>query len=171
MQLLGNFIARAIADDCIPPKFVQSFPRSDDCKLAQSAIDHANTLLNMEHGLVRLDSVWGLGGGMRPVKYLVKKIRIIIDEYLSSLDINEATQCLQELEVPHFHHEFVFEAVYCAIEDMGDKTVDLICELLKSLTLATVITVDQLKNVSQCLVTFFSLNNFLIIFSGIQSCL
>lgn len=61
----------------------------------------------MRHGLVRLDNVWGVGGGTRPVKYLVKQMVMLLEEYLSSSDIAEATRCLQELEVPHFHHELV----------------------------------------------------------------
>ena len=38
---------------------------------AKKALCRADTLLNMKHGLVRLDNVWGVGGGIRPVKYLV----------------------------------------------------------------------------------------------------
>ena len=66
----------------------------------------------MRHGLVRLDNVWGVGGGTRPVKYLVKKMVLLLQEYLSSSDIAEATRCLTELEVPHFHHELVSE-IHC----------------------------------------------------------
>lgn len=58
---------------------------------------------------MRLDNVWGVGGGVRPVKYLVKRIVLLLQEYLTSKDINEATLCLKELEVPHFHHELVYE--------------------------------------------------------------
>ena len=34
---------------------------------------------------------------------------MLLKEYLSSSDIREATQCLTELNVPHFHHEVVYE--------------------------------------------------------------
>jgi len=37
-------------------------------------LSEANLLLRMKHGMVRLDSVWGAGGGRRPVKHLVKKV-------------------------------------------------------------------------------------------------
>lgn len=144
--VLGNFIARAVADDCIPPKFVQQYKGIVECSQARLAIEHADVLLSMKHGLVKLDSVWGVSGGMRPVKYLIKKIQSLLKEYLSSGDIEEATRCLQELEVPHFHHEFVYEAVVMAIEDMGERAMDLICALLKSLSAAVIITLDQLKN-------------------------
>ena len=34
---------------------------------------------------------------------------MLLKEYLSSGDIAEATRCLTDLEVPHFHHELVYE--------------------------------------------------------------
>jgi hypothetical protein len=41
---------------------------------AKKALCRADTLLNMKHGMVRLDNVWGVGGGIKPVKYLVRHI-------------------------------------------------------------------------------------------------
>ena len=38
------------------------------------ALSEADLLLRMKHGMVRLDSVWGVAGGRRPVKHLVKKV-------------------------------------------------------------------------------------------------
>lgn len=34
---------------------------------------------------------------------------MLLKEYLLSGDISEAEHCLKELEVPHFHHELVYE--------------------------------------------------------------
>ena len=67
---------------------------------------------------MRLDNVWGVGGGIRPVKYLVctiwshvclhfvqhlllqvKKIILLLKEYLCSQDVTEASRCLLDLEV------------------------------------------------------------------------
>ena len=71
---------------------------------------------------MRLDNVWGVGGGIRPVKYLVrflkendpipvdslmflhlklqvKKIVLLLKEYLCSQDVAEASRCLLDLEV------------------------------------------------------------------------
>lgn len=170
--VLGNFIARAVADDCIPPKFVQKHKGVVDCMHARAAIEHADVLLSMKHGLVKLDSVWGVTGGMRPVKYLIKQIQSLLKEFLSSGDIEEATRCLQELEVPHFYHEFVYEAVVMVIEDMGERAMDLICQLLKSLCSSVIITIDQLKNVSDC---YYDFQTILIMaftcMAGIQSSL
>ena len=148
--ILGNFIARAVADDCIPPAFVNRYleaPVSDEKDShIKTAVEHASALLNMKHGLVRLDSVWGVTGGMRPVKYLIRQMQLLLKEYISSGELEEALRCLQELEVPHFHHEMVYEAILMAVEDMGDKTQDLISALLKSLCSSVIVSVDQLKN-------------------------
>lgn len=44
----------------------------------RKALTEADVLLRIKHGMVRLDSVWGVVGGRRPVKQLVKKVRIPI---------------------------------------------------------------------------------------------
>ena len=35
-------------------------------------------------------------------------------EYLDSGDVSEATKCLSELDVPHFHHELVYQVTQSA---------------------------------------------------------
>ena len=77
----------------------------------RQALARAETLLSMKHGLVRLDNVWGVGGGLRPVKYLTRQMTLLLQEYLSSGDLQEATRCLLDLEVPHFYHELVYEVL------------------------------------------------------------
>jgi len=144
-EILGNFLARSIADDCIPPKFLHSYKGHVETSEAKAALCKADTLLSMKHGLVRLDNVWGVGGGDRPVKYLIKKIVLLLKEYLCSGDIKEATRCLQELEVPHFHHELVYEAVVIVIESMHEKTDEAMCKLLQALFRSFVITIDQMR--------------------------
>lgn len=143
--ILGNFMARAIADDCIPPKFLLSYKGHVEDPEAKKALCRADTLLNMKHGMVRLDNVWGVGGGIKPVKYLVKKIVLLLKEYLCSCDIAEATRCLADLEVPHFHHELVYEAVVMVLESMHEKTEEAMCKLLQSLFRSFVITIDQMR--------------------------
>jgi len=143
--ILGNFMARCIADDCIPPKFLQSYKGNVTETNAIAALSRADMLLNMKHGLVRLDNVWGVGGGIRPVKYLIKKIVLLLKEYLCSCDIDEATRCLKDLEVPHFHHELVYEAVVMVIESSHGKTEEAMCKLLQSLFRSFVITIDQMR--------------------------
>ena len=109
------------------------------------ALCRADTLLSMKHGLVRLDNVWGVGGGIRPVKYLVKKIVLLLKEYLCSCDVQEATRCLKDLEVPHFHHELVYEAVVMVTKSMHEKTDQAMCKLLQALFRSFVITIQQMR--------------------------
>ncbi|GIY49212.1 hypothetical protein CEXT_498771, partial [Caerostris extrusa] len=143
--VLGNFIARAVADDCLPPKFVQNYKGKVECEHARAALVHADALLSMKHGLVRLDNVWGVGGGMRPVKYLINQMQLLLKEYLCSGDSAEACRCIQDLEVPHFHHELVYEALIMVIEDMREKNMDLMCSLLQVLAASVIVTPDQMN--------------------------
>ncbi|CAH1784453.1 unnamed protein product [Owenia fusiformis] len=144
-DILGQFIARAVADDCLPPKFVHSFKGKVDNKHILKALEKTDVLLNMKHGIVRLDNVWGVGGGIRPVKYLINRMVLLLKEYLSSGDISEATQCLKDLEVPHFHHELVYEATVIVIEESSERSAKMMSSLLASLYKSVIITKDQME--------------------------
>nr|CAI5853185.1 unnamed protein product [Callosobruchus analis] len=143
--IIGNFIARAIADDCIPPKFIQTMKEKSDQKDFQEALIHADTLLSMKHGLVRLHNVWGVGGALRPVKALTRQMSLLLQEFLSSGDIEEASRCLRLLEVPHFHHELVYEAIVMALEANSAIKEEALCNLLKAFSDAVLITTDQME--------------------------
>ncbi|KAG8548496.1 hypothetical protein GDO81_025226 [Engystomops pustulosus] len=93
----------------------------------------------------KIDSVWGTGGGQQPVKKLVKEIDMLLKEYILSGDVSEAERCLQELEVPHFHHELVYEAILMVLEASGDTTYKMMLNLLECLWKSAVITLDQMK--------------------------
>jgi hypothetical protein len=56
-----------------------------------------------------LDNVWGVGGALRPVKVITKQMAMLLKEYLLSRDAEEAQRCILALEVPHFHHELIYE--------------------------------------------------------------
>ena len=127
------------------------FTRRDaNCKIvnARQALARADVLLSMKHGMTRLDNVWGVGGGLRPVTSLVRSMGLLLQEYLSSDDTQEAARCLKELEVPHFHHELVYEAVVLALEAVNEETENSVVKLLKSFCDSTIVTPDQMKNVS-----------------------
>jgi programmed cell death protein 4 len=143
--ILANFIARSIADDCIPPKFLSNYIGQMESDDGAMCLNRAQSLLSMRHGLVRLDAVWGVGGGTRPVKHLVKKMTLLLQEYFSSCDVEEAQRCLVELEVPHFHHELVYEAIVMAVERLDDRSLILITKLLGALQTSVVVTPNQMK--------------------------
>lgn len=143
--VIGKFVARAIADDCIPPRFISIMKEKSDNKDFQEALLHADTLLSMKHGLVRLHNVWGVGGALRPVKALTRQMSLLLQEFLSSGDTEEASRCLRELEVPHFHHELVYEAIVMALEANSTIKEEVLCNLLKSFSDAVIITLDQME--------------------------
>ena len=41
--------------------------------------------------------------------YRVPQMNLLLREYLLSGEVSEAERCLRALEVPHFHHELVYE--------------------------------------------------------------
>ncbi|GJQ69194.1 hypothetical protein Trydic_g6345 [Trypoxylus dichotomus] len=143
--VLGNFIARAIADDCIPPKFLITAKEKSTNQYYLEAIHRAETLLSVKHGLVRLHNVWGVGGALRPVKYLTRQMSLLLQEFISSGDIEEASRCLRSLEVPHFHHELVYEAIVMALEANNAHKEEALCKLLKAFDAAVLVTPDQME--------------------------
>ena len=60
-----------VSDEILCAILVNSF-----CILYREALKRAKLLLSMKHGLARLDNVWGVGGGQRPVMYLINKVVI-----------------------------------------------------------------------------------------------
>ncbi|KAK2819556.1 hypothetical protein Q7C36_021202 [Tachysurus vachellii] len=145
-QLVGQFIARAVADQILSKSYIDSYKGRVDCEHTRAALDRAAVLLKMnkESGL-KIDNLWGSGGGQRPVNQLIKEVNLLLKEYVLSGDTAEAERCLRELEVPHFHHEFVYEAIVMVLESKGDATLQAILKLFKSLFDSTVITLDQMR--------------------------
>ncbi|XP_033480490.1 programmed cell death protein 4a isoform X1 [Epinephelus lanceolatus] len=145
-QMLGQFVARAIADHVLPMSFLDCYKGKVDCEHARVALDRAEVLLTMKREMVRLDNVWGVGGGQRPVKHLVKEMNLLLKEYLISGDVAEAEHCLRDLEVPHFHHELVYEAVVMVLESKEEATASrVMIKLLQSFWKTGLITVDQMN--------------------------
>lgn len=111
----GTFIARAIADRILGRSYLdrpqnETMPDLTDVKVAK-ALDSARLLVTMNDRLFHLSHIWGNKGGFLAVQELTDKINEIIQEYHDSADCNEAIRCLKELNVPHFHHEFVYEVL------------------------------------------------------------
>lgn len=145
-QLVGQFIARAVGDGILKRSYMESYKGTVDCEYARAALNRATILLTMSRGgRSRIDSVWGTGGGQQPVKNLVKEIDMLLKEFVLSGDVSEAERCLQELEVPHFHHELVYEAVLMVLEANGDTTYKMMLQLLELLCKSGIITLDQMK--------------------------
>lgn len=144
-QMLGQFIARAIADHALPMNFLDRYKGQVDCDHARAALDRAAVLLRIKREIIRLDNVWGVGGGQRPVKHLIREMNLLLKEYLTTGQVTEAQHCLRELEVPHFHHELVYEALLMVLESNGEAPVVMIVKLLKGLWETGLVTLDQMN--------------------------
>ncbi|CAI9611291.1 unnamed protein product [Staurois parvus] len=147
-QMLGQFIARAVADHALHLNFLDRYKGRVDCDHARAALDRAAVLLRIKREIIRLDNVWGVGGGQRPVKHLVKEMNLLLQEFLSSGQMSEAERCLRDLEVPHFHHELVYEAVVMVLEGSAEGHVMMVVKLLKALYDSGLITLDQMNRVT-----------------------
>jgi len=141
--ILGQFIARAIADDCMTSNFISKYKGSVENSLVKQALEKAEVLLEVNHSIHKLDQVWGQGGGNRPVRNLTNKMVLLLREYMSSSDGQEAIRCVKELDVPHFMHELVYQAAVIAIEESSEKAADQMTALLKLLTTTNIITPDE----------------------------
>lgn len=53
------------------------------------ALDRAAVLLTMKREMVRLDNVWGVGGGLRPVKHLIKEVNSDLNWENSAICTNQ----------------------------------------------------------------------------------
>eukprot|EP00126_Sphaerothecum_destruens_P013401 Sdes_comp22931_c0_seq1m21297 len=143
VEVTAKFIARAVADDSLPPCFVKkNLDHIYPC--AREAIRLADQMLNVKHGYSRLDQVWGHGGGRRAVAMLTKNMKMILEEYLSSEDIPEVERGIGEMDVPHFHHWLVFESIYMALSTNRDREVLLLSKLLSRLYECGIVTKDQM---------------------------
>lgn len=125
-ELLAKFLARAVADDCLAPCFLQQ--QDGLSALATSVVTKAGKLLNGPHGMARLDTIWGQMGGSQDLALLTEKMNMFITEFNNSGDQDEVLRCLVELDVPHYHHECVYQLVYNALQnpDAGDAIFALL---------------------------------------------
>ena len=75
-------------------------------------------------------------------------MNLLLKEYLSSNDSGEAIRCLRELEVPHFHHELVYEAVIMVLENATESCAQMMASLLQLMARVGVVSSDQFNSVS-----------------------
>jgi len=142
-KMLGTFMARAIADDILPASFIKEHRLPEIHNQArEDALLRVEAVLKHPYGLVHADTIWGVSGGDKPVKALTKQIDILIKEYFNSLDVNEVARCIRDLDVPHFHHEIVYEALLKALDDID--AIGKVIAMLKFLYDSGVLSVDQL---------------------------
>lgn len=70
----------------------------------RAALDRASVLLSMKTKIMRLDNVWGVGGGQRPVKHLIKEVRRSLHQHCCTKCL-----CIQDFII-HLNDDWVFGA-------------------------------------------------------------
>ncbi len=80
--------------------------------------------------------------------YSSLQMNLLLKEYLSSSDCSEVIRCLRELEVPHFHHELVYEAVVMVMENATEVCAEMMSTLLLHLYQTGMVSSDQFTTVS-----------------------
>ncbi|ETW08296.1 hypothetical protein H310_00915 [Aphanomyces invadans] len=140
VHMLSIFAARAIVDEILPPRFLE------DPVLAshgEDVVQEAVKKLSINHGTVRMEKGWGPGDG-RPVEELKVAIDQLTKEYLLSGDLEEASACVRELNVPHFHHEVVKRGIINSFEE-GKEYTNAIGSLLAYLVSQDIVSTAQLR--------------------------
>jgi hypothetical protein len=127
---LAKFLARAIIDEVLPPKFLRTCEKIAKSNTAKDTIVSAGALASENHGSERLARIWG-PGDLSSVKRLKNEARAIIEEYLHTEDLKEAELCLRRLNAPSFHFQVVKQAIRLALENQNQS--NKIMTLLKYL--------------------------------------
>ncbi|KAI7837239.1 hypothetical protein COHA_008927 [Chlorella ohadii] len=132
-RLLELFLGRAIVDEVLPPRFLaEAVPHLEPDSLGLAVVQQTGTLLSAKHAAERFDACWH--GGVATIEALREQMATLLDEYLASGDLKEAERCLQNLSVPHFHHDFVTRSLLTAMERDGEagKILGLLKQLADS---------------------------------------
>lgn len=110
-RVVSDFVVRCVVDEALPPAVLRDRVFA---ALGGEVVVRARRLLSREHAGARLERIWGPGDG-RTAAELKSVIDLILGEYSSANDVDEAVRCVAELEAPNFGHEFVKRAVKFAL--------------------------------------------------------
>eukprot|EP01103_Thecamoeba_quadrilineata_P007391 TRINITY_DN17275_c0_g1_i1.p1 TRINITY_DN17275_c0_g1~~TRINITY_DN17275_c0_g1_i1.p1 ORF type:complete len:320 (+),score=93.91 TRINITY_DN17275_c0_g1_i1:82-1041(+) len=144
---LAKFLARAIIDEVLPPKFLRTCEKIAATRTAKEAIVSARALVTEDHGSERLARIWG-PGDMSSVKRLKNEARATIEEFLHTADLKEAELCFRKLNAPSFHFQVVKQAVRLALENKNNSKK--IMSLLKYLASTALFSQYQLVRGFKC---------------------
>jgi len=126
VEVLSKFIARAVVDEVIPPRFLKDVQAHSNN--AKEAIALASALTTEKHRIDRLAHVWG-PGDLGSVKRLKEETNTLLQEYLTSGDLNEADRCVRKLNAPSFHFQIVKQALRIALERDGEEAKKIVALL------------------------------------------
>ncbi|KAK1282563.1 hypothetical protein QJS10_CPB22g00851 [Acorus calamus] len=129
VDTLALFIARAVIDDTLPPSFLTK----QMAKLPKGS-KGINVLRTAKKGYLsaplhaeNIKRKWG-GCKNKTVEDMKARISDLLIEYGVCGDKREAFRCIKDLNVPHFHHEIIKQAILIAMErrSMEARILDLL---------------------------------------------
>jgi len=132
---LGHFLARAVADEILPPRFITNHLELSNPH-SREVVHLANGWTSMKHRLCWLDHV-----DFQNLENIRREFGTSLSEFLISQDVEEVFKTLQSMKVPHFHHEFIFEGILLALNGNSE----LLERLMKSLVDSGLISMSQLE--------------------------
>lgn len=135
-EYLSMFLARAVVDDLIPPKFLSS--DSADVELAKEILVKAKSLIKGKGAFKRIAHIWGPAGD-QSVKRFKERAKTILEEYLVNNDLIETDKAIRELNVTSFHWYVVKKAVLLAL-DSKESDVDRLVKLLNTFSTSQLIS-------------------------------
>jgi len=139
-KLLSQFVARAVADEILAPSFLAD-PLIQH--IGAEVVENAKVLLSIKHGLVRLEHVWGTSSSSS-VKELKQEIKMLLQEFTNSSDLDEACECVKRLNVPHFHHEVVKRAIVLSL-DCREREQAMMSSLFAELSSRGIVSQKQME--------------------------
>ena len=102
------FLSRTIVDDLVQPRFIETAVGAADSRSAAlESLSYAARLLAARHAAERLHRCWGVPGTQVTADEVKAAMKKILEEFLFSGDVAEASKCLRDLSAEYFHHEFV----------------------------------------------------------------
>jgi len=145
-EFLGNFIARAVATNCIPLSVPEAW--KDYWNLtpnAMDAVDHSLALLNNKDTYFGLYDIWDVGVSNVCIWIISTCFEMLITEFLETRDREEAFRFLRKLNCPEKHYKLVWRAIIEAQEAKSVEVEDDVCLLLSAFFNAGVIDRYQMR--------------------------
>jgi len=143
VNILGKFIARAYCEKILPQKFIEIEIKNASSELIYQVMI---TSYGFQKDQIAIRTCWGEAGGFLDTTKLSEKIREILKEFLSTSDSGEVARCIRELDVPHYHHEIVYEGILIALENYQNEMVanSMVWLLQYLYTKECIISADQM---------------------------
>ena len=138
-RVLAQFVARAVVDEVLPPVFLTD---PTVVSLGGSVVQQSINMLSVKHGQARVSNVWGPGASQF-ADDLKRVIKLILAEFLDTLDCAEAALSIRLLEAPRYHHEIVKRAIVLAV-DRGKEDQVQVSNLFAYLHKIGLVSTDQL---------------------------